>query len=156
MAGSKLLDTVLVGLMLLASTVTLSIFSYIHFIHQKPVPNDAEELEMLKGDVRRIVDGNAYQLGKLTINLPSSNSRLRFLDVNIYLVPFHEDDIKLFEDHKPVVQDRIIDIAGSIEASELNSISGKILLESRIKKNLNALLGKTAVKKIYFTRFVVQ
>ena len=156
MTGNRIIDYILVGFMLLMTLATASVYTYTVFIYQKPLPDDSGGLARLKGDVRRMVDGNAYQLGKFTVNLPSKNSRLRFLDVNIYLVPFGEADVALFEENKPVIQDKIIGIAGSMEAAELNSISGKILLESRVKKAINALLGQVSVKRIYFTRFVVQ
>jgi flagellar FliL protein len=43
-----------------------------------------------------------------------------------------------------------------MKASELNSITGKILLESRIKKRLNSILGAPIIKRIYFSKFIIQ
>ena len=143
--------------MLLASLGTLSVFVYEGFIFEKPLLEDSKELEVFKNDVGMIGSNrDTYQIDKLLINLPTKTSRLRHLDVNIYLVPFQGDDVRLFEEHKAIVQDKIIDIAGRMSAEELGSISGKLLFESRIKREVNSILGKKSVKKVYFTRFVIQ
>ncbi|MBY0416372.1 MAG: flagellar basal body-associated FliL family protein, partial [Bdellovibrionales bacterium] len=39
---------------------------------------------------------------------------------------------------------------------ELNSLSGKILLEDRLKREINKALKKPVVKNIFFASFIVQ
>ena len=56
----------------------------------------------------------------------------------------------------PVVQDRIIDITSKMGPDELNSLSGKILLEDRLKREINKTMKKPMVKNIYFASFIVQ
>ena len=143
--------------MLLASVGALSVFIYERFIFEKPLLDNLEELKAFRRDAKVAAEDNsAYQINKLLVNLPTTTSRLRYLDVNIYLVPFMAEDVRLFEDHRAIIHDKVIDIAGRMTAEELGSISGKLLFESRIKREVNAFLGRSSVKKVYFTRFVIQ
>ena len=57
---------------------------------------------------------------------------------------------------KHIVRDSFLDIAGEMKPDELNSLTGKILLENRIKQRLNQAAGKKIVQELYFTKFVVQ
>jgi flagellar basal body-associated protein FliL len=44
-----------------------------------------------------------------------------------------------------------------LDPDDLDSVTGKILLENKIKKQVNAKLGEPpVVKQIYFSGFVVQ
>jgi flagellar FliL protein len=53
-------------------------------------------------------------------------------------------------------KDVLIEVASHLEPDELDTLSGKILLENKIKKQVNTKLGKPVVKQIYFSGFVVQ
>lgn len=156
MTGDRRTDTGLAVLMLLSSAGTLVLFAHNRLAMERGLPDDARELAVLKREARARSLDTSYRVGKLVVNLPSRTSRLRFLDASVHLVPFREDDIKVFEAHKPMIQDKVIDIAGRMPPDELSSVSGKILLESRIKTSLNGVFGKNSIKRIYFTRFVVQ
>ena len=92
----------------------------------------------------------------MTINLKSKHKRLRFLDVTIHLVPFKSRHMDLMEKFKSLIQDTIIKISGEMHPTELNSVSGKIILETRIKKSINQKVGFPLVKNILFTHFVIQ
>jgi flagellar basal body-associated protein FliL len=39
---------------------------------------------------------------------------------------------------------------------ELSTLSGKILLEDRLKREINKALNKTVVRSIFFPRYIVQ
>ena len=54
------------------------------------------------------------------------------------------------------MKDAIIDIASNMAPEELNTVAGKVILEERIRKRLNDFFGKSLVKEIYFSIFVVQ
>ncbi|MEC8623527.1 MAG: flagellar basal body-associated FliL family protein, partial [Bdellovibrionota bacterium] len=58
--------------------------------------------------------------------------------------------------NKHIVRDTFLDIAGEMSPEELNSLTGKLLLESRIKNRLNKDMGSKIVQELYFTKFVVQ
>ncbi len=156
MTGSKKFDNLAAIFLLFSTLGTLGIFISIQFLLEKPLPNDEKEFKLLQKNVKEISKNEEYYLDKLVINLPSETSRARFLEVKTSLVPFKGIDIEDFEENKAVIQDSIIDIASRMPVQELSSISGKILLKSRIKKRINGIIRKVAVKKIYFTRFIVQ
>ena len=73
------------------------------------------------------------------------------------ILPFREDQKALIKQNEPIIKDVVIEIASQYEPDDLNSLTGKILLETRIKNQVNAKLGNSpVVKKIYFSVFVVQ
>ena len=69
---------------------------------------------------------------------------------------FEEADKEVVKAQKSFVEDSLIDIAGNMQPEELNSVTGRILLETRIKDRINNKIGKKAVKKIYFSKFIIQ
>ena len=156
MTGSKVFDNIAAAFLLSVTLATSGIYIYTQFIYEKPYLDNEKEFKLLQKKEKEKFNNNTYRLDKLIINLPSETSRNRFFEVRIYLIPFEGNDIRDFEDYKAVIQDSIIDIAGRMSAGELSSVSGKLLLKSRVKKRINTLMNKNAVRKIYFTRFIVQ
>lgn len=156
MTGNKTIDTALIGLLTLASMATLGVFIYTEMVYQKPLPEEKIEKEALKKDSEQAVAPEIYKLDKLIINLNSQGSRLRFLDVEIHLVPYKSDALETFDSQKAFIVDAIIDISSNMSPEELNTVAGKVLLEERIRRRLNDFFGKSLVKEIFFSRFVVQ
>tara|TARA_R110000868_G_scaffold226115_12_gene478647 strand:- start:454 stop:924 length:471 start_codon:yes stop_codon:yes gene_type:complete len=156
LTGKKLIDTILIGLMLLATLATVGVFVYTQILYERPLPNPAAEKAKMMAQAKEQLFPNSYKLDKLIINLPSKSSRLRFLDVQAYLVPFSSEATDSFDKKKAKIQDIFIEVASAIEPNELGTISGKILLESRLKKKINELFPKPLVKNIQFTDFVIQ
>jgi len=156
MTGNKTIDTALVGLLTLASLATLGVFIYTEMVFKKPLPEDKVELKELKKDTETAVAPEIFKLDKLIINLNSQGSRLRFLEVEIHLVPFKSNALETFDSKKAFVIDAIIDIASNMAPEELNTVAGKVLFEERIRRRLNDFFGKPLVKEIFFSRFVVQ
>lgn len=156
MTGRKLLDQIIIALTLLATIVTVGVFVYTNIIYKKELPNGAKEIEALKKDFTQINFPHTYVLDKITVNLDSETRRLRFLDVQVNLVLFNEDDSEALDVIKPQIYDIIIDVAAGIEPDELNSLSGKLIFESRIKKRVNTLAKKRIVKEVFYSVFVVQ
>jgi len=81
---------------------------------------------------------------------------MRWLEVEMHLVLFEAADLELMKANLPVVQDRIIDITSKMGPDELNSLSGKILLEDRLKREINKAMKQPVVKNIFFASFIVQ
>lgn len=156
MTGKKLIDTILIGLMLLATLATAGVFFYTQYVYERPLPNPEAERAKMFEQAKEKLFPNSYKLDKLIINLPSRSSRLRFLDMQVYLVPFESSATESFDKHKAAIQDLIIEIASAMEPGELGTISGKILLESRMKNSINMLFPKPLIKSIQFTDFVIQ
>ena len=99
---------------------------------------------------------STLKLDKLIVNLKSRTSRLRFLDLQTYLVPFKNQHNDTLEENKAVINDIIIDEAARMKPEELNTVSGKLIFESRLRKRINTVLRGSIVKDIFFSRFVVQ
>ena len=95
-------------------------------------------------------------MDEIVVNIYSREARLRFLNTQMNLVLFNESDRELVMGMKPHIFDTLIDIAGNMKPKELNSITGKILLETRVKKQINDLLKRPVLKKILFSKFIIQ
>lgn len=156
MTGNRMIDNILIGLMVGASLLTLGLFYYSLKIYEKPLPQDSVEREALLNDSKQKVFAEAFKLDKLIVNLKSRTSRLRFLDLQTYLVPFKNRQVDILEENKAIINDIIIDEAARIKPDELNTVSGKLIFENRLRKRINKELNGSLVKDIFFSRFVVQ
>lgn len=156
MTGNKSIDTIILLIATLITGATLGTFVYSDMIYKRPLPSDKLEKEKLIEDSKVAVAPDIYKLDKLIINLNSPTRRLRFLDIEVNLVPFRSNAIETFQTKKFYIKDAIIDIASNMAPDELNTVAGKVILEERIRKRLNDFFGKSLVKEIFFSRFVVQ
>lgn len=160
MTGKKLIDMILLGVMVLATLAVVGLFYYTEKIYKKPPIDEAA----LKTELLNSVDAKAvptfFKVDKMIVSLipknEAANSRMRWLEIEMHLVLFEASDLEAMKVNLPVVQDRIIDIASKMGADELNSLSGKILLEDRLKREINKALHKPIVKNIFFASFIVQ
>lgn len=161
MTGNPSLDKIVFGingLVVLAATILVT---YSHTLLGPPATDESKEFSGLVKDSMLEFQKPQIQFPEMVINLYSRETRLRFLNLKMTLETFEEKQNALIEKSKPLVQDSIIDIASNMSPQELNSVTGKILLETRVKKAVNAaLIHKGAqnpvVKKIYFTKFIIQ
>lgn len=156
MTGKPLFDKILMGLNLAALFGCLGIFVYTTKMYKKPLPDEGVEFDGLKDDARKRTEIPPFKMEKITINLYSAGSRLRFLDLELHFLPFNEEQTKILETHKSHLIDMMIEVVGDMSPDELNSISGKILLESRLKKRINDFLGSQTIREIFFSTFVIQ
>lgn len=123
----------------------------------KKVPTDqAAELQNMLNDSTLANKITPHKLKKITVNLYSQKNRLRYLDVELDLLPFKEEDKEILKKHNDIIFDIIIQIASDMTPEELNSVSGRILLENRIKTQINQALSKSIIREIFFSRFVIQ
>jgi flagellar FliL protein len=140
--------------------VVLAGAGLVYYSHNiiKPEPTDqSAEAANLKSSAMEQSQIQAVPMKKFVVNLHSRGTRLRYLDVEMNILPFHEDQKELIKANEYVIKDCLIEIASQLVPEDLDTLSGKILLENRIKKQVNARLGKTPViKQIYFSGFVVQ
>ncbi|MFP5386335.1 MAG: flagellar basal body-associated protein FliL [Bacteriovoracia bacterium] len=124
----------------------------------KPLPTDqaAETLALKQGAIA-ITQIKPVPIKKFVVNLHSKGTRLRYLDLEMNILPFTEDQKGIIKANEHIFKDVVIEIASRLEPQDLDSVTGKILLENRIKKAVNAKLGEQpVVKQIYFSGFVVQ
>ena len=160
MTGKKLLDMILVGVMILATLAVVGLFYYTEKMYKKPPIDENAEKAALMTSVDAKAIPTFFKVDKMTISLipknEAANSRMRWLEIEMHLVLFESNALEEMKANLPIVQDRIIDIASKMGPDELNSLSGKILLEDRLKREINKALHKPTVKNIYFASFIVQ
>ncbi len=157
MTGIKVLDQLIIVFMTLATMACLGVFVYTEFLFKKPLLEDGVEKANMMTETKKMVFPAPFKLKKMTINLKSQRrGRLRFLDIEMHLVPFKDGESDKIEGHKPQIRDSIIDVIGHMNPNDLNSVSGKLILESRIKKRINSIIGSKIVKGVLFSHFVVQ
>lgn len=139
--------------------VVLAGAGLVYYAHNmlKPEPTDqALEAQKLKDNAMEQSQVQSVPMKKFVVNLFSRSTRLRYLDVEMNILPFHADQTELIKASEHIFKDVLIEIASQLEPAELDTLSGKILLENKIKKQVNAKLGQPVVKQIYFSGFVVQ
>jgi flagellar FliL protein len=156
MTGNKTFDTILLSMASAATAAALGIFVYSEMLYERPLPSDAEEKKALVTDAQAAAAPENFKIDKMIINLNSQTSRLRFLDVQMFFVPYKSEYNETFKAQISFVKDAIIDIASNMQPDELNTVAGKVLLEERIRSRLNDFFGKSLIKEILFSRFVVQ
>ena len=151
-------------LILLNLVVALAGAGVVYYSHNilKPVPtNQTAEAENLKNKALEQAQLQPVPMKKFVVNLHSKSSRLRYLDLEMNILTFHEDQKELIKSNEHVFKDTIIEIASHLVPNDLDTVTGKILLENRIKKQVNNRLrelgaSQPVVKQIYFSGFVVQ
>jgi len=152
--GSVQKILVIINFVVVLAGVGLVYFS--HKILKPETTNQAVEIENLKNSAMEQSQVQAVPMKKFVVNLHSRGSRLRFLDVEMNILPFNNDQKDLIKASEYIFKDILIEIASHLAPEDLESLSGKILLENKIKKQVNAKLGQPVVKQIYFSGFVVQ
>jgi flagellar FliL protein len=123
----------------------------------KPAPTDqVAEAENLKNSALEQTRVKAIPIKKFAVNLHSKSSKLRYLDIEMNILPFNNDQAEIIKANEYIFKDVVIEIASQNGPEDLETLSGKILLENKIKKQVNAKLGQPVIKQIYFSGFVVQ
>lgn len=160
MTGKKLIDTILIGLSLLTTLAIAGLFYYTEKMYKKPPIDEAREKEALMSQTNEKATPDLFKMESMVFSLtpkdPSKILRMRYLEIEVHLVVFEASDKEMLKEKLPIVQDSIIQIASKMTPEDLASLSGKILLENRIKNMVNEKLGKPTVKSIFFSRYIVQ
>ena len=151
-----LLDKIILPLSLSSCVFTAWVFLYTTAQSHKPTVSNKEQLQLLKEEAERILRVQTIKFNKITTNLLSPRVRLRYVSLEIHLLPFEESDHKVLEEEEFLIYDSILKIAGKIQAEQLNSIGGKILFKKKVKDEINSRLGTPRVKKVFFPHFVIQ
>lgn len=160
-----MLDMILVGIMLLTTLAVVGLFYYTEKVYVKPPVDENKEKEAFfkdHQDTKTIP--TLFKVEKLLIGLSSEekkpNSRMHYLELEVHLVLFKDEQVGIAKAYLPMIQDRIITIASKMHFDDLLNLTGRILLEDRLIRSINQEMKKstneTLVKQIYFTRFSVQ
>jgi flagellar FliL protein len=156
MTGNPSIDKIILGLNGLVVIAAAGLVFFAHNMIEKPMTDRASEFgNMIEGSMIEL-QKPPVTLDEIVVNLYSREVRLRFLNTQMNLVIFQEQDRELAMTLKPYIFDALIDIAGNMKPKELNSITGRILLETRVKNAVNKLAKKPVIKKILFSKFIIQ
>ena len=150
------LQKILILVNLIVVVAGAGLVYYAHNMIKPEATNVASEVENLKTSALEQASVTAVPMKKFVVNLFSRDTRLRYLDVEMNIVPFYENQKELIKANEHLFKDIVIEVASQLQPDDLDSLSGKILLENKIKKQVNAKLGQPVVKQIFFSGFVVQ
>ena len=156
MTGKPSIDKIIFTVAAVVALASAGLVYYSHNMIQKVKTNESAEFSQMADGLVSDLNIPKVSLEEISVNLYSRKTRLRFLNIKLDLELFQNGMQEKLKDLTPVINDQLIDIAGNMKAGELNSITGKILLESRIKKRLNNILGAPIIKRIYFSKFIIQ
>lgn len=146
-------------LIIMNLVVVVAAAGLVYYSHNilKPTPTDQKaETESLKKEAMAQTQIQPVPIKKFVVNLHSKGTRLRYLDLEMNILTFREDQKELVKRSEHLFKDTVIEIGSQLEPDDLDSVTGKILLENKIKKQVNAKLGQPVVKQIFFSGFVVQ
>ena len=94
-----------------------------------------------------------YDLGEFNVNLKDP-ATLRILQMNIVLEC--DNSVRsVVEGKQAQLQDAIIMLASEYTVGALSGMEGKIALRDEIQLRINAILGKSRVERVYFTKFII-
>jgi flagellar FliL protein len=151
---------ILTGVSLLTTLAVIGLFYYTEKVYKKPPIDENKERDALFKEKNTKSLPYIYKIDKMTVSLipidPNKNQRMRWLEVEVNLELFKEEDLGFVKAYLAAVQDRIIEITSKMGPDEINTVSGKVLLEERLKNEFNRVLKKKVVYKIYFSKFIVQ
>ncbi len=99
--------------------------------------------------------GPIFSLDSFIVNLSDQGGK-RYLRITMGLELGDPKSAEELTKRLPQIRDSILMTLPSRKVDELQTMEGKNSIRSEIISNLNALLGKEIVKKIYFTEFVIQ
>lgn len=93
-------------------------------------------------------------------NYLSNGKTLGYVRVTVELMAENEADLKLLEQHDPLIRDAIIRLMGSKSADQIKSLVSREELRKECETKVNELLlketGKKAVRELIFTKFLYQ
>lgn len=156
MTGKAIIDYIILGINLLVGLGCIGIY----FLGPKfilPQPLNAElELQSLQQSAYQESQIKAISIPNKVINIYSPKTRLRFVDLEIGIIPIDNSLDQLVKNNESMILDEVIAITSEMSPEELESLSGKVLLGEKIKNRINQNLNKKVVRKILFTKFIVQ
>jgi len=123
----------------------------------KPAPTDqALETEKLQKDAVQGAQLQPVPIKRFVVNLHSRATRLRYLDLEMNVLTFSEEQKQIVRSNEHIFKDAVVEIASRLSPEDLDTVTGKILLENKIKTRVNQKFGQPVVRQIFFSGFVVQ
>jgi len=151
-----MIQKILIFINLIGVLGSVGLVLYSHLMI-KPVATDQKaEAQKLQTEAKQNLEIKPVMIKKFVVNLSSKASRLRYLDLEMNLMPFYEDQASVIKEHEFLIKDIVVEIASHMQPEDLENVTGKILLENKIKKQVNQKFGQPVIKQIFFSGFVVQ
>jgi flagellar protein FliL len=150
------LQKILILVNLVVVLLGIGVIFYSHKIIKPEATDQIAEVENLRNAALEQSQIQPVPIKKFVVNLHSLGTKLRYLDLEMNILTFSNDQKEIIKTHEYIFKDVLIEVASQLEPDDLDTVTGKILLESRIKKQVNAKLGQPVVKQIFFSGFVVQ
>lgn len=129
---------------------------YSHYMIKPEPTNHAIETSRIRESVSEHANIKPIPIKKMVVNLKSDPHRLRFVEIEMSVLPFFEDQKQIISKNEHLLKNVVIELALVLTPEEIETVSGKMLFESRIKKQVNAKLGQPVIKQIFFSKFIIQ
>ena len=146
----------LIYLNLLVALLGVTVVYYSHFLIKPQATDQNQETINLKASITTQAEVRPVPIKKFVVNLRSPANKLRFISMEMNILPFFENQKNLITDNEYLIKDIVIELASHLTVEEVETVTGKMLFESRIKKQVNAKLGQPVIKQIFFSGFVIQ
>lgn len=156
MTGNPSIDKIILGINGIIMAAAAGLVYYSHNVLAPPPIDETGNFANMAQVSMQDLKKQPIVFKEKVVNLYSRQRRLRFLNLIMNIEVYDEGQEKIVGLYKPLINDALIDITGNMKPEELNSVTGKLLLESRLKSKVNALIKKPVIKKIYFSKFIVQ
>lgn len=156
MTGNPGIDKIIMGINAIVVGAATALVFYSHNMIKPPATDKNKEFTGMVRDAMVEFKKQPVVFKEMVVNLYSRERRLRFLNLTMNLDVFDEGQQQRVDNMKPLIIDALIDITGNMRPDELNSVTGKILLEARLKNKINTIVNQKLVKKIYFSKFIIQ
>ena len=99
--------------------------------------------------------GVNYEFANITIN-PAESKGQRFLVCSISIQMRDEGDLEDVQRNEFIVKDAINTLLSKKTVDELQSVDSRINLKQEIGLVINSILGESAVRNVFFTKYVMQ
>lgn len=132
-------------------------FAYTKYLSAKTEPEKVTNEAATEASETAAKDafGPIYHMAPFIVNLADGDGR-RYLKTTIEL-EMAEDEIRVEVDKRlPMLRDAILILLSSKTFEEINDIQGKMTLRQEMESKLDSLISPGAVRRVYFTEFVVQ
>ena len=116
---------------------------------------DANEEKALEEQAVQLTVGPIFSLEPFVVNLADPGGT-RFLRAKMSLELKDEELLGKMDKLSFPVRDKILTILSSKKLQEINTVQGKTELRGQITTAVDGLLGKGAVKNVYFSDFVAE
>lgn len=99
--------------------------------------------------------GSFYEVDNMIVN-PAESQGSRYLMVNVGFESEAQEVLTELENKEVVVRDRVIKLLGEFTVPELSDIDRRAFLKDTLRTSVNAVLQEGAVRRLYFTQYVLQ